>query len=264
MKRGHYVTDAIILDSFDFGESDRILAFCTKEFGKVKGIAKGARRSRKRFVGRLEPASCIKLFFHYSEKSELVRVEDAALIHGFDNLRGDVESFTSACYLLELTGAFTRPGFSLPEVFNLLSNFLSFMDRGGDTTLLSRFYEVKLLSILGYMPGLEHCVSCGGAVAGPEKGGKLRFCARSGGLLCYDCLGRLTGEGSMGLSVGTSKFIQAAQRMAVDKLDRLRPGPSFISEAGPILDSFIKIRLGHGLKTKSFMEQMKNLYPMPT
>ncbi len=264
MKRGHYVTEAIILDSFDYGESDRILAFCTKEFGKVKGIAKGARRSRKRFVGRLEPGSCIRLFFHYNEKSALVRVDDAALINGFDALRGDVESFATACYLLELTGAFTRPGLSMPEVFSLLFDFLSLMDRGGDGSILSRFFEVKLLSILGFMPGLEHCVSCGAEAAEAEKARQLRFCAHSGGLVCYTCLSELTGQGALGLSAGTAMFIKAVERMAVEKLDRLRPGPFFISEAGPILDSFIKIRLGHGLKTKNFMEQMKNLYPART
>jgi len=263
MKRGHYVTEAIILDSFDFGESDRILAFCTKDFGKVKGIAKGARRSRKRFVGRLEPGGCIKLFFHYNGKSELVRVEDAALIHGFEGFRTDVESYAAACYLLELTGAFTRTGLALPEVFDLLLDFLALMDTGCESALISRFFEVKLLSILGFMPGLEHCVSCGGQVESAEKGGKLRFSARRGGLLCGGCLGQLTGEGAMRLSAGTARFIQAVERMAVDKLDRLRPGPSFMSEAGPVLDRFIKVRLGHGLKTKSFMEQMRNLCPAP-
>jgi len=267
MKRGHYVTNAIILDSFDYGESDRILAFCTKDFGKVKGIAKGARRSRKRFVGRLEPGSCINLFFHYSEKSELVRVEDAALINGFAGIRGDVERFASACYLLELTGAFTRPGLSLPEVFSTLFDFISSIGRGVDNALMSRFFEVKLLSILGFMPGLEHCVSCGVAVGSPERGGKLCFCPQRGGLLCKDCLGELMGEaagrGLLSLSAGTAMFIQAVERMAVEKLDRLRPGPSFMDEAGPILDTFIKIRLGHGLKTKKFMDQMNNLNPMP-
>jgi len=263
MKRGHYVTEAIILDSFDYGESDRILAFCTKEFGKVKGIAKGARRSRKRFVGRLETGSCIKLFFHYSEKSELVRVEDAGLINGFDNLRSDVIDFASACYLLELTSAFTRPGLTFPEVFNLLFDFLSFMDKGGVKMLLCRFFEVKLLSILGFMPGLENCVSCGGEASEAEQAKQLRFCPHRGGLVCYTCLSELTGEGALRLSAGTAMFIKAVERMAVDKLDRLRPGVFFMSEAGPVLDSFIKARLGHGLKTKNFMEQMKNIYPGP-
>ncbi len=259
MKRGHYVTEAIILESFDFGESDRILGFCTRDFGKVKGIAKGARRSRKRFVGRLEPASSIKLFFHYNEKSELVRVDDAALINGFDGLRGDMEIFTAACYLVELTGAFTRPGDSQPEVFSLLKSFLSFMDNGGEALLLCRFFEVKLLSLLGYMPGFDDCVSCGEVVSSPVGGELFRFSPIKGGLLCRGCV--VTGEKAVGLSAGTARFLQAVERMGPDKLHRLRPGALFTEEAGPLLDTFIKIRLGHGLKTKSFMEQMQSINP---
>jgi len=260
MKRGHYSTEAIVLESFDLGESDRILAFFTKDFGKVKGIAKGARRSRKRFVGRLEPASCIKLFFHHSEKSELVRVEDAALINGFDGLRGDIEMFAAACYLVELTGAFTRPGDSHGGVFSLLKIFLSLMDEAGDSLMLSRFFEVKLLSVLGYMPALEQCVVCGVPLSEPLSGEMFRFSPLKGGLLCRQCCG--VGENAVRLSAGTARFIQAVERMAPDKLQRLRPGPSFTKEAGPLLDSFIKIRLGHGLKTKNFMEQMQSVNPL--
>ncbi|MFQ5354205.1 MAG: DNA repair protein RecO [Thermodesulfobacteriota bacterium] len=259
MKRGHYVTEAIILESFDLGESDRIISFCTRDFGKVKGIAKGARRSRRRFVGRLEPAACIKLFFHYNGKSELVRVEDAALINGFDGLRGDMEVFAAACYLVELTGAFIRGGDSQPEIYSLLKRFLSFMESGGETELLCRFFEVKLLSLLGYMPGFEECVACGGAVSKPVTGNMFRFSANRGGLLCRSCVS--AGEKAVDLSAGTAGFLQAALRMGSDKLHRLRPGPLFTREAGPLLDSFIRIRLGHGLKTKTFMEQMQSLNP---
>ena len=170
-----------------------------------------------------------------------------------------MEDFTAACYLVELTGAFIRPGDSQPAVYELLKNFLSFMDNGGETNLLCRFFEVKLLSLLGYMPGFEECVACGDAVSDPARGGMFRFSASRGGLLCRRC--EVTGEKALDLSVGTARFLQAVDRMAPDKLHRLRPGPLFTQEAGPLLDRFIKIRLGHGLKTKSFMEQMQNLNP---
>ncbi len=258
MKRGHYETEAILLESFDLGESDRILSFCTKDFGKVKGVAKGARRSRRRFVGRLEPATHLRLFFHYSEKSELVRVDDAALIEGFSELGEDIERFAVVCYLLELTGAFTRPGLSQPAVFELLRGFVQLMAGGGDTTLLARFFEVKLLSILGYMPGFGGCVSCGAAMArGGEAPSRLAFSTQKGGILCSACAA--LDPATMAMSAGTAKFMQAVERMSTGNLKRLRPGPFFASEAGPILDRFITARLGHGLKTRAFMEQMKNL-----
>ncbi len=257
MKRGHYETEAIVLGSFDLGESDRLISFCTRDFGRVKGVAKGARRSRRRFVGRLEPASHIRLFFHYSEKSELVRVEDAALVEGFDGLRADLERFAAACYLLELTGAFTRPGLSQPAVFDLLSDFVSLMESGGDTALICRFFEVKLLSLLGYMPGFSGCVSCGAAFTDPAGGRGLSFSTEKGGLLCSAC--SASDPATMAMSRGTAMFMQAVERMNTDKLGRLRPGEFFLNESGPILDRFIKARLGHGLKARNFMDQMRKL-----
>ncbi len=259
MKRGHYETEAILLESFDLGESDRILSFCTKDFGKVKGIAKGARRSRRRFVGRLEPASHLRLFFHHSEKSELVRVEDAALIEGYSELREDIESFAVTCYLLELTGAFTRPGLAQPAVFELLRGFVSLLAGGGESALLTRFFEVKLLSLLGYMPGFGGCVSCGAGIGGRPGGApaRLAFSTEKGGILCSPCAA--LDPATMAMSPGTAKLMQAVERMSTANLKRLRPGPFFMAEAGPILDRFITARLGHGLKTRAFMEQMKNL-----
>jgi DNA repair protein RecO (recombination protein O) len=73
MKRGLFKASAVILNSLDYSESDRILTFYTLEHGKITGIAKGARRSRKRFVGNIEPASRIDLVFFHSDKSALVR-----------------------------------------------------------------------------------------------------------------------------------------------------------------------------------------------
>ncbi len=257
MKRGHYETEGILLESFDLGESDRLLSFCTRDHGKLKGIAKGARRSRRRFVGRLEPGTHLRIFFHYSEKSELVRIDDAALVEDFAGLRDDIERFAVACYLLELTGAFTRPGMRQAGVFELLRGFMDLMADGGDTSLLPRFFEVKLLSLLGYMPDFDGCVSCGTGLAGPGTGGRLVFNSVKGGILCHACAE--IDPATSSISPGTAKFIQAVARMKRGNLKRLRPGPFFLREAGPLLDGFIRARLGHGLKTRAFMEQMKNL-----
>src|SRR3990170_904561 len=79
MRKGHYSTEAIILNSFDYGESDRILAFYTKEFGKLRGIAKGARRSKRRFVGNICPPSYVNLLFSRGN-GELAIVEEASLL----------------------------------------------------------------------------------------------------------------------------------------------------------------------------------------
>src|SRR3972149_3851703 len=88
---GHFTTEAIVLNSMDYGESDRIVTLYTLGFGKVRGIAKGAKRSRKRFVNKLEPFSYINLLFFQKHGRELVMIEQAETIRGFNGLLVDME-----------------------------------------------------------------------------------------------------------------------------------------------------------------------------
>src|SRR3972149_11808071 len=88
---GSFTTEAIVLSSIDYGESDKIVTFYTLEFGKIKGIAKGAKRSKKRFVNNLEPFSYINLLFFQKQGRELVILEQAEIMRRFDLLTLDID-----------------------------------------------------------------------------------------------------------------------------------------------------------------------------
>src|SRR3972149_10767360 len=105
MKRGSYRSAAVVLNSLDYGESDRILTFYTLENGKLSGIAKGARRSRKRFVGNLDPLSHIDLMFFHNGSTDFVRVEDARLIDAFAPLKEEIERLPRRRHTLPLPAA---------------------------------------------------------------------------------------------------------------------------------------------------------------
>lgn len=256
MKRGLYKAHAVVLNSIDYGESDRILAFFTKEHGKVKGIAKGARRSRKRFVGNLDPLSHIRLGF-FCGNGELARVEDASLIEGFHNLRTDIERLSNACYLLELVSEMTREGQVLPRVYSMLSGFLRMMDGGaGADGCLLRFFEIRLLNALGFMPCMDRCVVCNKPFDGAGNGaGRLNgFSSSSGGIVCGAC----PAVGLLPISPGTARLLSTATKFDEDKLARLVPGAAFTDESELILYDFIKFQIGKELKTKKFMHKLKN------
>lgn len=257
MKRGLYKTEAVVLNSFDYGESDRILAFYTEDFGKLKGIAKGARRSRKRFVGNLDPSSHIRLIFFHNERTELVRVEDATLIEGFTGMRVDVERLSEAFYLLELVNEMTREGLSAPAVLGLLLNFLKMLDEGGDSGVLLRFFEIRLLFILGYLPHLTGCVICKDTFGEDNSGGRVFFSSEKGGVVCNRCAPGAA-VNLIPVSSGTVRFLTTASRLGTDKLDRLKPGSSFLMESAEILDDFIKHQIGKELKTKRFLAKLRN------
>lgn len=253
MKRGLYRAEAIILNSFDYGESDRIIAFYTLEHGKIKGIAKGARRSKKRFVGNLEPGSLINLIFFHSDKSELVRVEDVGLVEGFNNLRADIDMLSQGFYLLELTSEMTREGVAMPAIFELLADILKMLNDGYDPGLLARFFEIRLLSVVGYLPHLSGCVVCKkNGEAGPIK----KFSSEKGGVVCSRCSGGLLNL--VPISPATAGLLSMAAKMDTDKLMRLKPGASFIEEGERLLYDFIKFQLGRELKTKRFMDKMRS------
>ena len=186
IRRGLYKTDAVVLNSYDFGESDRIIAFCTRDFGKLKGVAKGARRSKKRFVGKLDPPCLVSLVFFHNDGSELVRVEEVSLLEAYNDLKADIEILSEACYLLELTAEMTREGVVSRGVYELLIVFLRMLGERGARPAALRFFEIKLLTLLGLMPHMEGCVVCrspfGANGASPSV-----FSSDRGGAVCGSC-----------------------------------------------------------------------------
>lgn len=251
MKRGLYRAQAVILNSFDYGESDRIIAFYTFEHGKIKGIAKGARRSKKRFVGNLELGSLINLVFFQNNGSELVRVEEVALVEGFPKLRADIDILSYGFYLLELTSEMTREGVVLPAVYELLAGMLKMLNDGHGPGVVARFFEIRLLSLAGYMPHLNGCVVCKSCGAD----GVRKFSSEKGGVVCGRCAPGL--NSLLPISPSTAGLLSMAARMDADKLARLKPAPSFIEEGERLLYDFIKFQLGRELKTRKFMDKMR-------
>lgn len=260
MKRGLYRANAVILNSFDYSESDRILAFYTLEYGKLKGIAKGARRSKKRFVNNLEPLSLVSFGFFHSG-SELVRVEDSRLLDGFASLKGEIERLSEACYLLELVSELTREAQVLPNVYHLLADYLKAFDNGAQVGMLTRSFEIKLLSMVGYSPHLGGCVVCRELFSAHSEGesgnngGMKKFSSEKGGCVCQSCSRGL--NGLVDVSAGTVRFLNAALKFAPDNLSRIKAADSLVAEGGRILYDFIKFQLGKELKTKRFMEKMR-------
>ncbi len=253
MKRGPYKSEAIVLFSLDYGESDVILTLFTPEFGKIKGIAKGARRSRRRFVGTLEPPSHISMNFFCSGKSDLVRVDDAKLLDGFNSLKADIETVSYGSYFLELVNEMTGEGQVGVEIYSTLLRFLKLLDAEKCHDLVARSFEIRFLDDIGLLPHLSGCVIC----RETPEGAKNFFSSAKGGLVCSTCAGTTGARGLIPLSMGTAAFLQAARRFDAMKLDRLVPSRELLDESDRILDDFIRFQTGREFKTRKFMESLK-------
>lgn len=249
---GYLTSEAVVLSSIDYGESDKIVTFYTLEFGKIKSIAKGAKRSKKRFVNNLEPFSYIKLLFFQKPGRDLVMLEQADIIRRFDSLPLDIERIAFGSYCLELLNEMTPEGQANQKAFELLLKFLIMLDAGADIGTIVMFFEMRLLSILGYTPHLDMCVVCKKT---PEGSNKIFFSSVRSGILCPDCRG--DEKSLIPVSPGAIKFLILAAKTDVDKADRINMPDWAEEECKKITDDFLRYQLGKELKSKRFLHKLQ-------
>ena len=177
------VSQAIILHHTDYGEADRIVTFLTPDHGRLKGFARAARKSRKRFGAALEPLAEVQMHWVSRSSGDLVSLRDADLVKLRAGLRRDLETLTLAGYGCELTEVLFDDSGAGVEVFQLLQAFLDHLDSEGFSVEARLLLEIRMLSLSGYMPHLQHCADC----SSPLPAGQVSFSAFHNGSLCAEC-----------------------------------------------------------------------------
>jgi DNA repair protein RecO (recombination protein O) len=179
---GPLKTEGVVVRSLRYAEADRILHLYTPHRGKVGAIAKGVRRARSRFGGRLEPFFRLDLVLHEG-RGELLTVTSAQTIAGYPRLREDgaaLDTAARACDAVARLFDTTEPH---PDVYNLLCNELALLDadpaRAGHANQLA--FRLKLLLAAGFAPQLSACASCG------EREHLTGFSGAAGGVVCPAC-----------------------------------------------------------------------------
>jgi DNA repair protein RecO (recombination protein O) len=182
---GSLKTEAIVLRGIRYGEADRILHLYTPERGRVSAIAKGVRRSKSRFGGRLEPFFRLNLVLWEPtrSKSDLLTVTSAETIAGHPRLRehgGAIDGAARACDAVSRLFGDAEPH---PGVYHLLANQLALLDRepARATRALALAFRLKLLLAAGFAPHLASCASCG------EPEHLVGFSGAAGGVVCGAC-----------------------------------------------------------------------------
>jgi len=241
---------AIVLHSTPYGESDLIVTLYTLDFGKIKGIAKGAKRSRRRFANTLEICSYVQATFFEKETRDLVRLNHCDLIRTFASLREDITKLGWASYFIELVNAMTAERIKNGPLFELLVFFLNLIEQGRLREEIQRIFEMRLLSHLGYQPLLDHCTRCQKRFSGE----KFFFGIREGGILCPSCAANR--PGLVPISLGTIKTLHLAQSLSLEKVGRVSFSPQSLGESQAVLSIFLQQYLGKELKSKKFLEQI--------
>jgi DNA repair protein RecO (recombination protein O) len=179
---GPLKTEGIVVRSLRYGEADRILHLYTPRRGKIGAIAKGVRRARSRFGGRLEPFFRLDLVLHEG-RGELLTVTSAETISGHPRLREDGVALDTAARACDAVGRLFDTTEPHPDVYNLLCNELALLDadpaRAGHANQLA--FRLKLLLAAGFAPQLAACASCG------EREHLVGFSGAAGGVVCPAC-----------------------------------------------------------------------------
>lgn len=179
-----YKDYGIVLKSFSFGEFDKLLNIYTKENGLVRAIAKGSKKSGSKFGGKLEVLS--SCFFHLAKGKNLHTVIDCLQVNSFGGLRLDLERLTYGLLYLEVVSNFAHEYDSDSEkIYHLLYFRLNELQSAKDPHLLTLWFLVGFLSIHGFKPQLETCVSCSQRVT--MEYSFYPYSSMLGGLLCNKC-----------------------------------------------------------------------------
>lgn len=174
----------IVLRAVAYGESDRIVTFLCEERGKLSALAKGARKSTRRFAGGLALLSVGELSYAERAGSELARLERFDAVSTWAGLFSDLGKIAHASYAAELVEALVPPRQCERAVFRLLLDFAQSLDAGTPSVVRLRGFELQLLLHLGLRPQLEHCTVC---TKPATDGAGQRIDAERGGLVCGSC-----------------------------------------------------------------------------
>ncbi len=249
--------EAVVLRHSDWGEADRLLTIFTREQGKLRCVAKGARKLLSRKAGHLEPFTRVALLL--ARGADLWIVTQAETVDAYLPVRESLERTATAAYVVELLDRFTYEEGENFHLYQLLVDTLGRISyEDGDFFIPVRYYEIHLLDILGFKPELFHCVRCREEIKPQDQ----YFSFLLGGVLCpRDGPGA---EGARPISMLALKYLRHLQRSTYAEAKKAAPTPPIQAEMEAILTNYITFLLERTLNSPTFLREVKQSKGIPT
>jgi len=244
-------TPAIVLRTRDYSESDRIVTLLTRDMGKLSGIARGAKASRRRFAGKLEPFSHLMLYFRRRPLGHLVfitRAEAADLAPIV--LDDDLGKIALGSYMLELTDALASEESEAAEAYRILSAALLALGEAGPRAALRQAFELRLLGWAGFGLEFDRCRLCAAPSAGAAM--RLYFVIARGGVVCARCRGEAP-EGGFPISPASAA---ALARIGATPLEAASSADPAGADGALSLARFIGSIVDRRLKSVEFLDSV--------
>ena len=227
-------TDAIVLDLHDHGEADLIVTLFNLQNGRCSAIAKNAKKSKRRFVNKLELFSFLHVVLREQPNRNLALLQEADLHTSFIHLRRKLSVYTTASVIREFLLVTIHEGESDERIFRLTLWAFHHLDQGQPHLTVLALFLVRFYDYIGYRPEFARCRIC--AAETPPLGGQ-GFTMSGGGLICPNCAAGHQHPTPV-LAAGTIKFLHSAQDIPLERLHRLKLSGQLLHEALLILHRY--------------------------
>ena len=253
-------TSAIALHSRKWGDADRIVTFYTPAHGKLRGVARGARRMKSKFGGALEPFTYVDLDLFEKRGDSLFRISQVSIRDSFPLLRDDLDRMVGAARLANLVSALAAEGDSMPLLFNTLLDGFRWLQEPGNPSSATLISQIRLLGQTGFRPMADHCAMCGEVPSAAAAAVPSRFSALAGGLICCRCERRAP-DRSVPLSPGALAFMRQAQRLAPQIVTRLKASRQVQGQVEAAIEAYVTVVAGRRLPPMDLLSGVPRVTP---
>ncbi len=248
-------TEAIVIKSMKYGDTSKIVSFYTRQFGKLKGIAKGARRSDNKFGSSLDSLSHVALVIYKKEHRDLHLISQCDSIRSFGKIHDSIEKISVGLSILELVDHLAHEEEENPVLFSLLLETLVAVEKSSrNYQSFARSFQLRLASLLGYAPSLNVCSVCGKSLMEVEQSSALGFQLLSGAIICANCSKAATAKRGVGyttLSVPAHRILQCFLTSGMESIATITYSESIGNELDETLRLYLRYHFDNMKDLKS-------------
>ncbi len=250
------LSEAIVLQTYPLKESDLIVSFLARDAGKLRGVAKRARRPKSSFGSGLERLSQVKMAYFQRENRELVNLDSCDLVHSQFALSSDYFASVSLDYMAEVSEQLLPAAETNEKYFRLLTAVLEHL-RAGEPGAVWRavtYFSVWAVKLAGLLPELHACLECGGWLDDPESPRKAYFQRHRSGLLCAHCRRSLDMRNTWELTSASRDVANEILRKPISELSKTAWSQQTAADLRRLLVQQIEAHIERRLKTVELLE----------
>jgi DNA repair protein RecO (recombination protein O) len=236
-------TEAVVLKARRYRETSKLVTLYSRKYGKISGIAKGARETKSKFGAALEPMTHVSLVLYKKEHRDLHLISQSEIVQLFSHLHSDLDKIAAGLSVVELIDAAMHDEEPNEVVFRLLLQVLAELDAATKNLRNVLYYfRLHFLDLMGFKPDFQACARCRKRlVRGTSDAMPVHFDAQAGGILCGNCANKYSR--TVNLPFRTVKILQQLQTASLSDVTSLEIPVASQQEIEETLNAYIKVHL---------------------